>query len=553
VNLASLLLRQAAQQPHAPALVDYSGAQRRALTFGELAHATGQAAALLHDMGLRPGDRVLVFHPMSAELYVALGALFRLGLVALFIDPGMGRAHIDRCCARANPQGLLATPKAHLLRLLSPQLRRIPVKFATGWGAPGATRWAHRAGYAPHESLFTAHDDSPALATFTSGSTGAPKLAVRTHGFLQRQHEVLERTLGIPHPSPPLVGEGAATLGSPQVGEGAVVLTTLPIFVLSHLASGVCTVIPDVDIRRPGAVQAGPILRRIQADGVTCLEGSPAFLARLAETAAQSGQTLPRVRQVFTGGAPVFPTLLDAVQRIAPHAQVTAVYGSTEAEPIAHITRDELAPADRDAMRRGNGLLTGCPVPEIQARILPDRWGTPIGPYTTDEFAATCLAPEAVGEIVVSGDHVLPGYWQGEGDAESKFRVIDSATGVETIWHRTGDAGKFDTQGRLWLLGRCSARITDDRGVLYPFAVECAATEHPAVRQAALVQVHGRRVLALALHQRLNPAELESLRDSLAWAHVDEIRVLPSLPVDPRHNAKIDYTALRRRLDSRAG
>lgn len=537
-------MEQANHRPHAPAIIDYSRGKRQIWTFGELAHATAQAAALLAHKGLQPGDRVLVFHPMSAELYIALGAIFHLGLVALFIDPGMGRAYIDRCCARAHPRGLLATPKAHLLRLLSRELRRIPVKFATGWGAPGATRWTRRADFAPLEIRFPAQEDTPALATFTSGSTGAPKLAVRTHGFLRRQHAVLEKTLA-------LDTGGTPTPPPTHVDNGPRVLTTLPMFVLSHLASGVCTIIPDVDIRRPGAVQAEPILKRIAADGVTCLEGSPAFLARLAATANPAHQTLPSVQQVFTGGAPVFPALLDAVQRMTPQAQVTAVYGSTEAEPIAHITRAELSAADRDAMRHGAGLLTGYPVPEIAVRILPDRWGTPLGPYTQAEFEAACLGSNAraIGEIVVSGGHVLAGYWQGEGDAESKLRVEDAQTDHCTIWHRTGDAGRFDEQGRLWLLGRCSARIHDERGTLYPFAVECAATEHPAVRQAALVQVGKRRVLAVSLAQPLDAAAQEKLRTSLAWAHVDALRVLDKLPVDPRHNAKIDYAALRKRLE----
>jgi acyl-CoA synthetase (AMP-forming)/AMP-acid ligase II len=328
--------------------------------------------------------------------------------------------------------------------------------------------------------------------------------------------------------------------------------------VLSHLASGLCTVIPDVDIRRPGAVRAAPILARIASDNVTCLEGSPAFLMRLVESAQTQGRTFTGVRHVFTGGAPVFPAHLDAIQRMTPRAQVTAVYGSTEAEPIAHVRHDELTASDRESMRQGGGLLTGLPVPEIEVRILPDRWGTPIGPFpqaafdaerlTLETHATSTVGDASVGEIVVSGGHVLPGYWQGEGDAESKFQVMGADGTTETVWHRTGDAGRFDDAGRLWLLGRCSARIQDARGLLYPFAVECAVHDHPAVRQAAFLQVDGRRVLAIALQRPMVAGELDALRAQVAWAHVDAVRVLDKLPVDPRHNAKIDYVALQRQL-----
>src|SRR6185369_11013626 len=97
------------------------------------------------------------------------------------------------------------------------------------------------------------------------------------------------------------------------------------------------------------------------------------------------------------------------------------------------------------------------------------------------------------GEIVVAGGHVLRGYLHGHGDEETKIRVGDA------IWHRTGDAGYLDDRGRLWLLGRCSARIVDARGTLWPFAVECAARAVEGVERAALAEVDGGRVLALQI------------------------------------------------------
>src|SRR5262245_59358069 len=69
----------------------------------------------------------------------------------------------------------------------------------------------------------------------------------------------------------------------------------------------------------------------------------------------------------------------------------------------------------------------------------------------------------------------------GEGDAETKFSV----DGIG--WHRTGDLGYIDSKGRLWLLGQCSAKICDSRGIVYPFAIESAAMDHPSVKRAGLV------------------------------------------------------------------
>ncbi|HOS44697.1 MAG TPA: AMP-binding protein, partial [Armatimonadota bacterium] len=265
------------------------------------------------------------------------------------------------------------------------------------------------------------------------------------------------------------------------------------------------------------------------------------LLERLAEHCLARGITLPGMRKVYTGGAPVFPRLLRAWQRLAPAAQIDAVYGSTEAEPMAHIALDEMREDDAAAMAAGRGLLVGRPVPEIALRIMAFAWGEPVGPFTRDEFAARCLPADAPGEIVVSGEHVLPGYLHGDGDAETKFRV----DGVP--WHRTGDAGCLDADGRLWLLGRCAARIADAHGILYPFTVECAIADGPGVRRSAVVAHRGRRLLVIEPRPGTRP-DIRALAETLAWAQLDDILLLPRLPVDARHNAKIDYPALLARL-----
>src|SRR5262249_30145119 len=131
----------------------------------------------------------------------------------------------------------------------------------------------------------------------------------------------------------------------------------------------------------------------------------------------------------------------------------------------------------------------------------------------------------------------------GRGDQETKFKV-DGAT-----WHRTGDAGYLDGQGRVWLLGRCSARIKDDRGELYPFAAETALYQDPRIRRAAAVAHRGRRVLALEYYDPAKERDLSLVQQVLSWAPMDEIRVYGHIPVDKRHNAKIDYPALTELLD----
>ncbi len=521
MNLVEVLAKQVQQRPDAPAIVATRRGADRVTTFAELDQRSRRVAALLRETGLGAGDPVLIFHPMSAELYVVLLGVFRLGAVAMFLDPAAGREHIERCCELQTPRALIASPKAHLLRLTIRAVRRIPRKFVIGPWLPGARSLQSAGHLAPLEGCEPCEAESPALLTFTSGSTGQPKAAVRTHGFLLTQHRVLERHL--------------------KLDPGEVDLTTLPIFLLANLASGLTSVIPDADLRRPGFIEAAPVLEQMQRLKVTRSAGSPAFFERLL-VAPNAGEGFGRLRKIYTGGAPVFPKLLRQLRAAAPEAEVEAVYGSTEAEPIAHVSATQISSEDQAAMLAGQGLLAGEPISEIQIVVIRDQWGQPLGHLSETEFKEMQAMTGGAGEIVVAGDHVLKGYLLGRGDEETKFRVGD------TVWHRTGDAGRFDARGRLWLLGRCTAKVQDARGVLYPFAVECVAQELPGIRRAAFVAQGEKRLLAIEPRTELALPDLEAVQRQLNWAQLDEVRSFAALPVDARHNAKIDYPALKRFL-----
>src|SRR5262249_14785435 len=153
-------------RPEAAAIIDTRRWRSRITSFRQLEDAAARAAGLLWQTGLRPGDAVLVFHPMSAELYAALLALFRLGTVAMFRAPSAGKEHSERCCGLRRPRALIAGTKAHLLRLRSPALRAIPTKFVIGFPVPGAVSWRRCNRATPHPEILARDPDTPALLTF---------------------------------------------------------------------------------------------------------------------------------------------------------------------------------------------------------------------------------------------------------------------------------------------------------------------------------------------------------------------------------------------------
>jgi acyl-CoA synthetase (AMP-forming)/AMP-acid ligase II len=479
------------------------------LSFAELDTITAGGVDQLGAAGLEPGDTVLFFHPVSIELYTALLSVFRAGMTAMFIDPSAGRPFIDACCALRRPQAFFGSPKAHLLRLASRELRQIPVKIHSRcpW-LPGSRRWTQLEGERDTPATIT---DAPALITFTSGSTGRPKAVARSHAFLIAQHAALQNAL--------------------QLQPGEIDLITLPVFTLANLGSGLTSVLADTDLAKPGEADAETIARQIAAAGVQRVAASPAFF----EAVLEKPEALAPLKRIATGGAPVFPPLLDRLVEAAPEAKVFAVYGSTEAEPIAHVEHGEITTADLDRMRRGGGLLVGKPVPEIELRIIADQWGEPV-------TRPVDLPAGQIGEIVVSGDHVLSGYLNRTGDEETKFR-----TSGDQIWHRCGDAGWLDAEGRLWLMGRCAAKLSG--GKLYPFAVECALSFFPQLRRCAAVEHAGLKILVLQFHTNSgddNP--LDEIREAVAWAGFDRVMTVKSIPVDRRHQAKVDYPRLHQLL-----
>jgi acyl-CoA synthetase (AMP-forming)/AMP-acid ligase II len=513
MNVASIVARRAAAHPDRLAFVD--AADGRTLSYAGLDAASAHVAAALRGSGLHPGETVLIVHPVTLDVYVALIGMLRAGIVPAIPPPGASFAALARCAQAHPPRAVLAGGIGWAAVAAIPALRRA-TRLATVAG-PFAVDILHD-GRACADELVARDDADPAMLTFTSGSTGAPKAMIRSHGVARAQIDALASAL------------------APC---DATSLCTMPIVLLAELAAGATCLLPGIDLRRPARADATALAERMRAHGVARIVASPALLANLAAALAARGETLPALRLIASGGAPVMPPLAAALRRVAPNARFLAVYGSTEAEPIAVLDADDVTPGDHDAMRDGAGLLAGVPCVPGRLAVIAAQGGMVCGPFAGDDAPLRLALPAyGVGEIVVAGSHVVPHYLDRADDATTK---ICAGT---TMWHRTGDLGYRDESGRLWLVGRAAAVIDDARGTIEPLRVECALAYRPEIERCAVAAVEGVRILLVEPHPNARIDE-GAIRAAVAFAEIDRVVTGP-VPVDRRHNAKVDYAALQR-------
>jgi len=523
-NIAQHLPLMAARQPGHPALkvprgrtatgaIDYL-----TLSFLELNTEVDAWCDRLRRAGVRPGDRTLLMVKQGLPLIAAVFALFKLGAVPIVIDPGMGLKNFRRCVARSQPRVLVGIPLAHLIsHLFSRAFASLQVRVAASGSLTSRLADARRP--PPKTEPVTSRPTDPAAILFTSGSTGAPKGVCYEHGMFEAQVRLIRDHYGI------------------QPGE--VDLPMLPIFALFNPALGMTTVVPEIDPRRPAAVDPAKIVQAILQENVTNSFGSPALWSKIQRHCLAHRITLPTMRRVLCAGAPVPAPLWEKPERWLPKGTLHSPYGATEALPVSSISADEVDPATT------RGACVGRPLPSIAVRIIDLR----DGPVATLADTRTLPTGE-IGEIIVRGPVVTHRY-DALPDETTAAKIIDG----DTIWHRMGDCGFFDHQGLLWFSGRKVERVDTSTGTLFTEPCEQVFRQHPLVPRCALVGLGapGHQVPALVVESIVKNSSLaqnlahELGRLARSQAHTASITTFffyPKLPVDVRHNAKIHRLAL---------
>jgi len=518
-----------------PTLASWTGnlsdpVPHHSINFEDFYSKVNRLAFGLKNLGIKKGNCVIIFLPMSVELYQAMFAVMQIGAISVFLDSWARRTHLGASADTVSPKAMISFEGAFQFCKEVPEIDQIPIKIVAF-----AEKNNFTASIAELESgerlveLTPVTGDHPALITFTTGSSGRPKGANRTHQFLSAQHHALDATI-------PYTDEDAD-------------LPAFPIFSLNNLAAGVTTIIPAVDIGSPTPRDPLILISQLKSCQANCCTLSPSMLVEIAKYCQSSGIKLEFLRRVVTGGAPISNDDLRLFKSIAPKTEIWVLYGSTEVEPIAHLEANEIL-----AQGEGSGVNVGHFADGLDYKFLKiNRSNIEFGSST--KWSDLEVGAGEVGEIAVSGLHVCKSYYNYP-EATKQTKVIDDEG---RVWHRTGDLGYLDPDSQLWLVGRIHNAIQRKGQWLFPVGAEIVLKRLGFAGRVAFLgiadpELTERTYAVVAVNdpeifKNPNPY-LHQIKEVLRIAGIpaDEAILMKDIPMDSRHHSKVEYAVLREQI-----
>ena len=521
-NIAEALLSVAARKPNASAIIEAKSGRR--FTFAEIRDQSLRYARFLSACGLAPGQRVILMVRPGADFVCLTFALFLLGATVILIDPGMGYKNLLRSLAKVEPQALIGIGLAHYFSRLFPKtFRTVKKRFTLGFAfGLGGKNLAAAARFPAEFPCYHPQDGDLAAIIFTTGSTGPPKGVAYSHRIFATQLAMIRDYY--------------------QISENDTDQPGFPLFGLFSVALGATAVIPDMDPTRPARVDPRRFIDSLTRHGVTYSFASPALWRVVAKYCREHGIVLSSLKKILVAGAPVDGDLLAALRGVlAAETEIHMPYGATECLPVISLESREILRQTWTMSRAGRGICVGRPLPGIEARVIAIS-DQPIADMTETRPVAT----GEIGEIIVSGPVVTRCYIGDEAETAAA-KIADG----DTFWHRIGDVGYQDDEGRLWYCGRKAHRVRiSAEKTLYTICCEAIINTHESVARSALIGVATgdwqKPVLVIEPVKGFHGDRQRLLAEVAALASASPVTetiktflIHENFPVDIRHNAKI--------------
>jgi long-chain acyl-CoA synthetase len=434
------LRAQAAARPRATGLVERDAA----LSYGDLDDAVDAATRWLGELGVVPGDRVMVVCENSIAAVILIFAALRRDAWAVPVNARLSAREIDTIRDHCRPRRIFYTvgisPDAagHAERH-GADCRRFPPLGTVAFSDAAAAVAADDP------------DREVAILMYTSGTTGAPKGVMLSHANMVFMARVW-------------VDMRAAT-GADRL------YCVLPISHIYGLANGVFGAIAaGASVELVARFDPADLYRALGA-GITLMQGVPAMYARFLEYLEAEALALraPGLRYVSGGGAFVDLDLKRRMEKILGLPFING-YGLTEASPTVSVMRIGDPSDDESA---------GPVVPETELRLTDPATGAEIAAEI-----ATVPGSTDVGELWVRGPQIMMGYYRDQAATDAVLRPDG--------WFNTGDLARIDEAGSLWIVGRSRELIIRSGFNVFPAEVEGVLAAHPAVTLCGVV---GRKVV----------------------------------------------------------
>lgn len=433
MNVATLLTRAARLSPDAPALTDGTSQ----MTYGELDARVSRLADGLIREGLEFGDRVAILMTNRPELLETLYACFRAGLVAVPISARLHPDEVRYIVSQAEARAIVAGP-AH-----AASARDSGANLVIG---PGREYEGAISGGDPRFADQDVGVDTPAWLFYTSGTTGRPKGATLSHGNLVEMVMACLANVTDYRSSDTVLHAAPLTHGA-------------GLYALAGITRGAFHLVPPSPPFEPAAVLE--IINRMRVTVISFL--TPTMIRLLLDAAMTPAPDIRSLRAIVYGGGPMYAEDLRRAQATFGSI-LTQIYGLGET-PMT-ITYLPPSVSAREAEQLAS---VGTAHPNVELRLFDEAGTTvPIG---------------AMGEVCVQSAVVMLGYWN---DADATQEVLKGG------WLHTGDLGRLDESGYLYLLDRKKDLIVSGGSNIYPREVEEVLIAYPGVAAVAVIGVPDR-------------------------------------------------------------